>query len=142
MKGEDVGVIPVVTEDPQKLAVIPGEDAYEFFEGRRKTKANAWVNLVTLKRFWLEGYFNCSIDVSIAHNPRPFIPLIAPTPLLLTVATEDTITPTDLQLAAFNEAREPKQLQLLPGDHFIVYHSPLFERNVSTQTEFLKKWVI
>ena len=57
MEGEDPGVIPVVTDDPQKLAVIPGADAYEFFEVRRKTKANAWVNLVTLKRFQIEGRF-------------------------------------------------------------------------------------
>ena len=95
-----------------------------------------------LKGLGYEGHFNCSIDVSIAHNPRPFIPLIAPTPLLLTIAVDDTITLTDLQLAAFGEAREPKQLQLLRGNHFMVYHGPLFERNVSTQTEFLKKWIL
>lgn len=89
-----------------------------------------------------DHHVNCSIEVGIAHNPRPFIPLIAPTPLLLTVAVDDTITLTDLQLAAFSEAREPKQLQLLPGGHFIVYDGPLFERNVSTQTEFLKKWIL
>ena len=50
MKGEDAGVIPVVTKDPQTVAAIPGADAYEFFEECRKTKASAWVNQVTLKR--------------------------------------------------------------------------------------------
>jgi len=60
----------------------------------------------------------------------------------LTVTTEDTITPTDLQLAAFNEAREPKQLQILNGGHFVVYGGPLFEKNAATQTEFLKKWLL
>ena len=62
----------------------------------------------------------------------------------MTIATDDTITPTDLQLAAFNEAAggEPKQLQLLPGDHFGLYGGPYFERNASTQTKFLEKWLL
>jgi hypothetical protein len=62
----------------------------------------------------------------------------------MTIATDDTITPTDLQLAAFNEAAggEPKQLQLLPGDHFGVYEGLYFERNASTQPEFLDKWLL
>ena len=82
-----------------------------------------------------------SVELLSTHNPRPFIPLIAPTPLLLTVAVDDTLTPSDIQLAAYNEAREPKQLQLVPGDHFAVYSGPIFERNAATQTEFLKKWL-
>lgn len=82
-----------------------------------------------------------SVELLSTHNPRPFIPLISPTPLLLSVAVDDTLTPPDLQLAAYNEAREPKQLQLLPGDHFAVYSGPYFERNAATQTEFLKKWL-
>ena len=60
----------------------------------------------------------------------------------MTIATDDTITPTDLQLGAFNEAREPKQLQMLPGDHFGVYGGPYFERNASIQTKFLAKWLL
>ena len=51
MKGEDACVIPVVTEDPQKLAALTGADAYEYFEGHRNAKASAWVNQVTLRRF-------------------------------------------------------------------------------------------
>jgi len=71
-------------------------------------------------------------------NSRPFILLITPTPLLLMVMSEDTITPTDLQLTAFNEEREPKQLHILNGSYFIVYRGPLFKQNAATQTEFLK----
>lgn len=60
----------------------------------------------------------------------------------MTIAADDTITPADIQLAAFNEAREPKQLQILPGEHFSVYGGPYLERNVSTQTQFLQKWLL
>ena len=77
-----------------------------------------------------------------SHNPRPFIPLISPTPLLLTVSTCDALTPADLQLAAFNEAREPKELHILPGDHFGTYGGPNFEKNAARQCEFLQKWLL
>jgi hypothetical protein len=54
---------------------------------------------------------------------------------------DDCYTPADLALGAFNDAREPKQLQLLPGGHFDAYSGDSFERNAATQTEFLKKWL-
>ncbi len=46
---------------------------------------------------------------------------IGPTPLLMLVAKEDTLTPTDLALDAYNRALEPKQLAILPGGHFAAY---------------------
>lgn len=59
----------------------------------------------------------------------------------MTVMTDDIYTPTDLALAAYHDAREPKQLQLLEGGHFDSYDGVNFKRNASTQTEFLKKWL-
>ena len=141
MRGEAAGVVPVATDEPHGMSALPGLGPFEFFEEARKTKAPSWVNLVTIKRFDLILLSNISVEILSTHNPRPFIPLIAPTPLLLTVAVDDTLTPVDLQLAAYNEAREPKQLQLVPGDHFAVYGGPDFERNAAAQTEFLKKWL-
>lgn len=75
--------------------------------------------------------------VPIAH-----IAHISPTPLLLTVAEHDVVTPTDLALGAYAQAREPKQLQILPGGHFDAYSGPNFERNVHVQTEFLRKYLV
>lgn len=37
------------------------------------------------------------------------------------LASEDQISPTDLQLAAFAGAREPKKLVVVPGDHYAAY---------------------
>jgi uncharacterized protein len=141
MRGEAAGVVPVVTEDPHEMSALSGKEIFEFFEGNRKTKAPSWVNQVTIKRYRQNLQSNSSVELISTHNPRPFIPLIAPTPLLLTVAVDDTLTPPDLQLASYNEAREPKQLQLVPGDHFAVYGGPGFGMNAATQTEFLKKWL-
>ena len=46
---------------------------------------------------------------------------ISPTPLLLMPAQNDVLTPTDLAIAAYEKAREPKKLQILPGGHFDAY---------------------
>jgi len=46
---------------------------------------------------------------------------IGPTPLLMIVADKDDVTPTDLALAAYNRAVEPKRLRLILGGHFDPY---------------------
>lgn len=66
---------------------------------------------------------------------------ISPTPLLMTVAQNDVLTPTDIALEAYSRAREPKQLNILPGGHFDGYTGPNFEHNAGTQAEFLKKYL-
>lgn len=71
-------------------------------------------------------------DADLAHDPGADFPgteallttplaRVAPTPLLMICADHDTVTPTDEILRAYNEAREPKQLLLLPGGHCDVY---------------------
>jgi hypothetical protein len=39
----------------------------------------------------------------------------------MVVAALDHLTPTDLALEAYQQAREPKKLALLPGAHFDAY---------------------
>jgi hypothetical protein len=60
----------------------------------------------------------------------------------MTVAQNDVLTPTDLALTAFAKANEPKQLQVLPGGHFDGYSGFNFEKNIGTQTEFLKRYLL
>jgi len=59
--------------------------------------------------------------------------------LLMTVARNDVLTPTDLAIAAYARALEPKELHILPGGHFEGYSGPNFERNAGMQAEFLKR---
>ena len=82
-----------------------------------------------------------SLELVTSHNAEPFVKYISPIPLLMTVMADDIYTPSDLVLAAYHAAREPKQLQLLEGGHFDSYDGVNFERNASTQTEFLRKWL-
>jgi fermentation-respiration switch protein FrsA (DUF1100 family) len=56
-------------------------------------------------------------------EPGIWITRVSPTPLLMVVALSDAVTVTDLALAAYERALEPKRLQLIPGGHFDPYTS-------------------
>ena len=47
-----------------------------------------------------------------------YLPYISPTPRLMRSAIGDLLTPSELAVAAFDRAHEPKKLQILPGGHF------------------------
>ena len=49
------------------------------------------------------------------YEPGAFMERIAPTPLLMVLGDADVVCPTDLALAAFNRAGEPKRLELYPA---------------------------
>jgi hypothetical protein len=55
------------------------------------------------------------------YEPGAYLPWISPTPLLMCVAREDVVTPTELAIEAYERVREPKRLVLLPGGHFDAY---------------------
>ncbi|ETI23301.1 hypothetical protein G647_05101 [Cladophialophora carrionii CBS 160.54] len=129
-EGKEPGYVPVVDADPQKPSALPTPDSYEFFSSWEK-KSN-WKNDVTVK----------TVELFRAYEPQQLIDKISPTPLLMTVASGDVLTPADLALRAYSRANEPKQLQLLPCGHFEAYTGPYFERNATTQAEFLKKWLV
>lgn len=82
-----------------------------------------------------------SVELLRGNDPSLNIHRISPTPLLMTVAENDVLTPTDIALEAFSRAREPKQLHIIPGGHFDGYTGPNFEKNAGTQAEFLKKYL-
>ncbi len=102
--------IPVVSEDASARAALPGLEAWEFFEGTRRF-APAWRNEVTSR----------SVDMARAYEPGAYVSRIGPVPLLMIVATRDTLVPADLALAAYERALEPKKLVLLSGGHFAPY---------------------
>ena len=55
------------------------------------------------------------------YEPGIWVPRISPTPLLMVVALSDTITVTDVALAAYERALAPKKLVTIQGGHFDPY---------------------
>jgi fermentation-respiration switch protein FrsA (DUF1100 family) len=108
--GADPVVIPVCSDDPAVPAAFPGEFTYNYFHHDSHDAPN-WRNETTLR----------SIDLALSYDVTPFMPRIAPRPLLMILASVDTTTPTDLALEAFDLAHEPKQVVIIEGQHYDVY---------------------
>ncbi len=111
-EGKEPAMIPVTWEaDPAEPCALPTTDTHDFFLGPMRERATTWRNEVTLR----------SVEMFLDYEPGAYLPLISPTPLLLVVAGQDHLTPADLTLAAFEDAREPKKLVVLPCGHFEAY---------------------
>jgi fermentation-respiration switch protein FrsA (DUF1100 family) len=109
--GKEPGMIPVVAEDPLAPSALPTPDSWKWFTETAELRAPSWRNEVTLR----------SIEMLMEYEPGIYIDRIAPTPFCMVVAAQDHLTPSDLALAAYEQALEPKQLALLPGHHFDAY---------------------
>ena len=120
-------MVPVVDEDPLAPSALPTPDSYVWFTESGNTIAPSWKNEVTLRSVeWLSEY-----------TPEDYIHLIAPTPLLLIPADNDVLTPTDMAIAAFQKAREPKSIEVVPGGHFDIY-----TRGFNASSGLAKDWFL
>src|ERR671918_1398715 len=103
-RGEPPAMVPVVDPDPMATSALPTPDSWEWFDATGKERAPAWKNEVTLR----------TVEMLMEYEPSAYLERISPTPLLMVVAALDHLTPTDLALEAYQQAREPKRLVLLP----------------------------
>ncbi|QYJ96626.1 alpha/beta hydrolase [Shewanella alkalitolerans] len=108
-KGETPTYIGVIPQEEQP-GIYASDEAMAFYS-KAWTLAEGWDNRVTLR----------SSEKASEYEPGLWIARVSPTPLLMIVAENDTVTPTDLALSAFTRALEPKRLSLLPGGHFDPY---------------------
>lgn len=109
--GHAPAMLPVVAEDPMASSALPTADSYKWFTETAATRAPSWRNEVTLR----------TIEYAFGYEPGAYIGLISPTPLMLIVAVQDHLAVSDLAIAAYERAYEPKRLVLLPGGHFEAY---------------------
>jgi len=110
-QGDPPAMVPVVAEDPLAPSALPTPDSWTWFTETGKTRAPSWRNEVTLR----------TVEMLGEYEPGTYIGRISPTPLLLVVAREDHLTPAHFAIDAFERAREPKRLVILPGGHFDAY---------------------
>ena len=110
-RGEPPRYQTIVSADPAVPASYRAADAIDFYEQR--IPDGIWENRVTIR----------STRAARMYEPGTWIARVSPTPLLMIVALNDTITVTDLALAAYERALQPKRLELIPGGHFDPYLS-------------------
>jgi fermentation-respiration switch protein FrsA (DUF1100 family) len=111
LRGEPPRRLAIVSSDPAVPAAYRAKDAIDFY--LQPIPEGLWENNVTVR----------STRAARMYEPGHWVSRVSPTPLLMVVAMRDTITVTDLALAAYERALEPKKLVLIPGGHFDPYLS-------------------
>jgi uncharacterized protein len=109
--GKPPAMIPVVDADPMAPSALPTPDSWAWFSETGKTRAPSWKNEVTLR----------SVEMFWEYEPGAYLPYVSPTPFCMIVARGDWLTICDLAIEAYESAREPKKLVILPGGHFDAY---------------------
>ncbi len=104
-EGKPPVMVPVVDKDPLAPSALPTPDSWEWFSQTGETRAPAWRNEVTLR----------SVEMFTEYEPGTYLPYISPTPLLMLVAVGDHLVPSELAIAAFDTAHQPKELIIMPG---------------------------
>jgi fermentation-respiration switch protein FrsA (DUF1100 family) len=111
-RGESPRLQAIVNKDTGVPASYRTQDAIDFYLQPLSPGAR-WDNVVTMR----------STRLARMYEPGVWAPRIGPTPLMMIVARQDTVTLTDLALEAYERAHEPKKLVMIPGGHFDPYLS-------------------
>ena len=118
--------IKVVAPDGEPC-VLSQPESYAFLMAASQHAPN-WRNQITLE----------SLEKQREFDPISLIHLIAPTPLLIIAAEQDTLIPLDAPVAAYQRALEPKALKLLPCGHFDVYTEPWIGEAASAAVDWFQ----
>jgi fermentation-respiration switch protein FrsA (DUF1100 family) len=108
-RGEPPATQAVVSADPATPAAYRAADAIAFYT--QSAPQGAWQNLMTVR----------SSHAARMYEPGTWISRVSPIPLLMIVGLHDTVTLTDLELAAYERALQPKKLVTIRGGHFDPY---------------------
>ena len=127
-RGDPPAMVPVVAEDPLAPSALPTPDSWTWFTETGKTRAPSWKNEVTLR----------TVEMLGEYEPAAYIGRISPTPLLMVVARQDHLTPAHLAIDAYERAREPKRLVILPGGHFDAYVDGFDEASAPAREWFVE----
>ena len=83
----------------------------------------AWVEATRTESVYPNEITQRSLELLGSYEPGQFVARIAPTPLLMILATRDEQTPFATQRVIYDQAGEPKRLVLLDCEHYAPYTS-------------------
>jgi len=126
LRGEPPRRQAIVSADASVPASYRAKDAIEFY--LQPVPEGVWENSVTVR----------STRAARMYEPGTWISRVSPTPLLMIVALRDPMTGTDLALAAYERALEPKRLALIQGGHFDPY-TARFEESSSAALNWFRE---
>ncbi len=127
-EGQPGGEIPIVAPEGEP-AILSTPDSYAWFSASAAKEAPSWLNRTSLE----------SVARLVEYWPAAFIDLIAPKPLLIQAAIQDSLIPIGQVRDAFARAGEPKRLVEFEGGHFDLYPGEKhFDRALAEATGWFK----
>lgn len=124
--------IPSAAPPGHGFALQNDQDSYNFGHEAQTTIAPSWRNQVTMS----------SLEAILEHTPGRSIELIAPRPLLMILAKNDTISPSASIRKAFARAGEPKRLLEVEGGHYSVYRGAGAEQASRAAVEWFTRHLV
>jgi fermentation-respiration switch protein FrsA (DUF1100 family) len=122
------GPLAVVEEEGVPLAAfLPQPESKEWFLRVGAEPGSHWRNQVTVRN---------SFGTDPLYDPGVCVEYVAPTPLLMVVATEDRLAATADSQAAYERAGEPKRLVMIEGHHFSSYEGEALARASCVARDF------
>jgi fermentation-respiration switch protein FrsA (DUF1100 family) len=138
---DDSGTGPADTEQmpvgPMAVVIEPGDDRPAFLPQPESSEyflifaehgpePTSWRNDVTVVSMLSDPLW----------DPGVCAGSIAPTPLMMVVASHDDLAETSVAVAAFDRAGDPKELVMVEGHHFVPYEGAEFERAAGAAARF------
>lgn len=130
LRGKPPVMKTLVSRNPGDKAVYANTEAVDWYLAMGEGSP-LWKNEITLQ----------SMELFRAYKPGCYVTDISPCPLLMIVAQDDTVTPSDLALDAFQRAGEPKRLVTIPGGHFEPYVR-YFEQSSEPACQWFKQHLL
>lgn len=109
-RGESPAMIAVCSDDPSVPHAFPGLRTHAFFHAWGDRAAN-WKNECTVQ----------SLDLCLEYDPTPYLEALGTTPFQFVIGEDDMTTPADIAIAGFARIKGPKELKIIPGDHYTSY---------------------
>lgn len=116
------------TDDAARPATSAGRRSWAYFNHYVSSGRAVWDNSITVR----------SLEYRLDYTAIGVIARVAPTPLLMIVASADDVTPTQIALAAYAQAREPKRLGLIAGHHYRPFIGEFVQSSSAAHDWFLQ----
>jgi fermentation-respiration switch protein FrsA (DUF1100 family) len=128
-RGEYIPTIAKALGDDVPIAVMPLEEAYSYYERTSRDHAPNWSWRTTA----------ASMEPYLTFNAVSQAPLVGPTPLLIVHGTTDAALLPEYAQAAYDAARDPKELVWIETDN----HIQLYDQDpyVSEAVAHVLRWL-
>lgn len=111
--------------------ILPGKECFDAFMELKEVAPN-WRNEITVE----------SLEKIREFDPVSLIHMVSPTALLVIAAERDSLIPFEALTHAFDRAADPKNMIVLPIEHWEIYRDPWLSKATGNAVDWYKKHLV